>query len=84
MSKVKYAASMLAFGLVFSAGAFGHGDDNLNSATRQKLANIHEKMAECLRSDKMVKECKQDMRKNCRETVGKEGCGGTWDSKHGY
>ncbi|MEK6580129.1 MAG: hypothetical protein AABZ55_12955 [Bdellovibrionota bacterium] len=41
---------------------------------RQKMADIHQNMATCLRSDKPMMECKKDMQKNCSEMMGKEGC----------
>lgn len=41
---------------------------------REKMATLHEQMAACLRSDKSVAECRTEMMKSCRETVGAQGC----------
>jgi hypothetical protein len=34
----------------------------------------HEQMAACLRSDKSMSDCHNEMKKNCREAFGAEGC----------
>ena len=41
---------------------------------RQKMAGQHEKMAACLRSDRPLPECREEMMKGCKEAMGKEGC----------
>lgn len=41
---------------------------------RQNMASTHEKMAACLRSDKPMSECRTEMRKNCQDMMGKDGC----------
>ena len=41
---------------------------------REKMAQMHEKMAACLRSDKSVQDCHRDMMKQCRESMGDEAC----------
>jgi hypothetical protein len=55
---------------------------------RQKMAELHERMASCLRSERSVGECRQDMMKGCRDTLGKEGCpmtgGKMQHGKHPY
>lgn len=43
---------------------------------RQEMATMHEKMATCLRSDKPIEECRSEMRKNCQQAMGKDGCPG--------
>lgn len=42
--------------------------------TREKMAVLHEQMAACLRSDKPIADCRDEMRKNCQTTVGAQGC----------
>lgn len=37
---------------------------------REKMAVGHEAMATCLRSDKPIKECHKEMRKQCHDTMG--------------
>jgi hypothetical protein len=34
---------------------------------RNKMATAHEQMATCLRSDKSMEECHEEMRKSCKE-----------------
>ncbi len=41
---------------------------------REKMASLHEQMAACLRSDKPISDCHSQMMKNCRETLGDQGC----------
>jgi len=46
---------------------------------RDKLASVHEKMATCLRSDKSISDCRVELKKNCKDVMGKEGCPITGD-----
>ncbi|HEX6507143.1 MAG TPA: hypothetical protein VF221_05870, partial [Chloroflexota bacterium] len=46
----------------------------ISKETREKMAQLHEQMAACLRSDKSVQECHSDMVKSCQEQLGDEGC----------
>lgn len=39
---------------------------------RQKMADVHTKMAECLNSDKSMDECHKEMRESCKDMMGKE------------
>ncbi len=41
---------------------------------RNQMAQAHEKMAECLRSSKLLNQCRSEMRTNCKEVMGKDGC----------
>ena len=41
---------------------------------REKMAEMHEKMASCLKSDRPVSDCHKDMMEGCKETMGKDGC----------
>ena len=41
---------------------------------RQKMADIHQKMAECLRSDRPIAECRSEMATACHDTLGAEAC----------
>ena len=41
---------------------------------RQKMADGHEKMAVCLRSERPLSECHDEMMKACNEGMGKNGC----------
>jgi len=41
---------------------------------RQQMAAVHQKMADCLRSDRPIAECRAEMRKSCHEILGERGC----------
>jgi hypothetical protein len=62
-----------------AAPAFA-ADPGAGSATppgreaREKMAAIHQKMAECLRSERPFDECRAEMRSSCRETMSESRC----------
>ena len=41
---------------------------------REKMAVLHEQMAACLRSDKSIADCRDEMRKNCRAAMDPHNC----------
>lgn len=41
---------------------------------RDQMAAVHQRMAACLRSDKPIAECREEMRQNCAKFMGKQGC----------
>jgi hypothetical protein len=41
---------------------------------RQKMADVHEKMAVCLRSDRPLSECRQETMQRCQDIMGQAGC----------
>jgi hypothetical protein len=41
---------------------------------RAKMADAHQRMADCLRSTRPMKECKAEMKKACEGMHGAEGC----------
>jgi hypothetical protein len=41
---------------------------------RQKMADLHEKMAKCLKSDSSMADCHKEMMQGCKDTMGKDGC----------
>jgi len=43
---------------------------------REQMAQLHEKMATCLRSDKSMEECHKEMAAQCRESMGADKCKG--------
>ena len=45
-----------------------------SKAMREKMAAVHEQMAACLRSDKSISECRAEMRQQCQEMMGAQGC----------
>ncbi len=42
--------------------------------TRESMAVLHEQMAACLRSDKPIAECRDEMRKACHEKLSDHDC----------
>lgn len=48
--------------------------DEMSKEMRAKMAASHEKMALCLRSEKPMKECRDEMHEQCMGE-GAEGCG---------
>lgn len=46
----------------------------LTKEEREKMASTHEKMAACLRSDKTMADCHDEMRASCEAGGGKESC----------
>jgi hypothetical protein len=41
---------------------------------RDKLATLHEQLANCLRSDKPIAQCHTEMMKSCQDMFGAQGC----------
>jgi len=41
---------------------------------REQMAAMHERMAACLRSDKAIAACRDEMQNNCREKMGEQVC----------
>jgi len=57
-----------------SAGAQPGEHHELSKDTREKMAQLHEQMAACLRSEKPVQVCHGEMMKSCQSQLGSEGC----------
>ena len=51
---------------------------------REKMALVHEKMATCLRSDRTIEDCHNEMQSNCSEVMGKEHCQMTEHKMRGH
>ena len=47
---------------------------NVTPEQRQSMAELHEKMAVCLRSGKPMSACRDEIQKNCHGMVGTESC----------
>jgi hypothetical protein len=79
--------ALIGSSIVLGADAQQSGTADPSPASRQKMADIHQKMSICLRSDKPIAECRSDMLKNCQDLMGKDGCpmmgswGGGWDQE---
>lgn len=46
----------------------------LTDEQRKSMATMHEKMAVCLRSTKTVSDCHDEMKTDCQQMMGQEGC----------
>ncbi len=46
----------------------------MSAEQRSKMADAHEKMAACLRSDRPLTECHDELMKSCDQTMGAAGC----------
>jgi len=46
----------------------------MNATQRQEMATAHEKMASCLRSERAVTDCHQEMMDSCKDSMGKNFC----------
>lgn len=69
--------SLLTAGMVWAATDTAAAPATKTAPTkeqREQMAQAHEKMASCLRSDKGVGDCRTEMMQTCR-TVNYQGCG---------
>jgi hypothetical protein len=88
MKTVKWVAGTVAI-LGFAAvaqGPMSPRHPQMTTAQRQKMADAHENMAACLRSDRPASECHDDLMKACQQTMGASTCpmmGGMGPGKHG-
>ncbi len=69
---VAIGALSLLGGIALAAPPPPTGSAPVSKETREKMATIHEQMAACLRSDKAISECHNEMRKSCKDLG--EGC----------
>ena len=82
-----YGMALLALTLI-GTGVFAAEPNKMDMSKmmtpemRQKMTDMHQKMADCLRSDKPMSECKQQMMKSCSDSMGKTGCS-MMESMHG-
>ena len=60
--------------MILAAGQLLAADAKVSKEDRQKMAEMHTKMAACLKSDKPMSDCQKDMMSNCKEMMGKGGC----------
>jgi hypothetical protein len=67
-------ALALCAGAVFAADAPPPAHPAPSKQMREKMATMHERMAGCLRSDKAVATCHDEMAKACHEMMGEKGC----------
>jgi hypothetical protein len=75
--KQNLTITAIALVLASSISLAANKTANMPSPTpemRQKMAKQHEKMAACLRSDKPISECRQEMMRGCKDIMGPQGC----------
>jgi hypothetical protein len=70
------AISLLGSSTLFAANttAKAQSTNEVTKEQREKMAEAHEKMASCLRSDKPWQACHEEMRKDCQENMGDNNC----------
>lgn len=56
--------------LLMSTLVWAKDGEGPSKEQREKMAANHEKMSACLRSDKPLKDCHDEMRKSCEENKG--------------
>lgn len=61
------ALALLGGGAAFAA-------DDPTPEQRQQMAAVHQKMADCLKSDRPIGECRTEMMSSCRMMMGEKGC----------
>ena len=66
--------AQVAIGADAPAATSAAAPSAVSKDTREKMAALHEKMAACLRSDKPIAECRNEMMKSCRESIGAQAC----------
>jgi len=69
--KVKTAMLALCLSGSFGVAVAKGTAPVMTTEQRQKMAGAHEKAAACLRSDRPVAECHEEMMKGCQEAMGK-------------
>ncbi len=78
MKKVAYFLSVVALlgNVALAANGSSKAGKMLEPTKeqRQKMADLHEKMAACLKSDRLVSDCRKEMMQGCKDTMGKDGC----------
>jgi hypothetical protein len=60
----------LALSLSGAAFAQGKGPPQMTAEQRAKMATAHEQMAACLRTERPVAECHDELMKSCQEAMG--------------
>ena len=78
MKKLVVLFSMISLcaSISLAEGSDMHGimDAKMTKEQREKMAAAHEKMAACLRTDKTMKDCHEEMKKACEANMGPDAC----------
>jgi len=79
-SRFPQAGTVAGLTLLLGAAALGadtQKNPNPSPEIREKMAEVHQRMAVCLNSAKPMAECRADMLKNCQDLMGKDSCTST-------
>jgi hypothetical protein len=68
------ALALLGAPLAFSAEPAKSADAAPSPEVRQQMAAVHEKMAQCLRSERPMAECRAEMVGSCQQMMGASAC----------
>ena len=66
------AVALLSVSPAFAADPAKPSDPSPEA--RQQMAAAHQKMADCLKSDRPIAECRTEMMKSCHDMMGEGGC----------
>ncbi len=67
-------ASAYMSGVVMAADSATAVSPEPSRETREKMATAHEKMAACLRTDRAISDCREEMMKECHQLMGEHAC----------
>jgi hypothetical protein len=68
------ASIWISSGPAFGADAAKPTAADPSPEQRHQMAEIHQRMADCLNSERPMTECRGEMQKSCQETMGAGGC----------
>jgi len=68
------ASAVLVSGVALAAEAVKPAPVDPSPEQRHKMAEVHQRMADCLVSARPMAECRSEMQKSCQEMMGKAGC----------
>ena len=68
------AAALAAGGAALAADPGKSAPPAPTPEQRKQMAEVHQRMAACLASDKPIAECRTEMWANCQSLMGKTGC----------
>ncbi|MCM2280463.1 MAG: hypothetical protein NDI61_01300 [Bdellovibrionaceae bacterium] len=71
---MKTTITVTLVAVTLAASSLIAADTKPSKEDRQKMAEMHTKMADCLKSDKPMGDCKNEMMKSCKSMMGKESC----------
>lgn len=72
-TRVLLVAMMFA-SVTFAADAPPATEPAPSKEMREKMAAAHDAMAACLRSEKSLADCRNEMQRSCRQMHGEQGC----------